>query len=121
MRLLLDTCVSPRVRDELRAAGHDVVWIGDWSNDPGDDAVLEFALREARVLITLDKDFGELAVVFGRQHCGIVRLVDLSVTQVGKLCAAALERYGSDLARGGLLTVEPHRVRLRPAEEDEQQ
>ncbi len=117
----LDTCVSPPVRDELRSHVHPVVWIGDWANDPGDDAVLEFALREARVLIALDKDFGELAVVFGRRHCGIVRLVDLSVSQVGKLCAAALDRYESDLARGGLLSVEPYRVRLRPAEKDQQE
>ncbi|MCS7003085.1 MAG: DUF5615 family PIN-like protein [Gammaproteobacteria bacterium] len=32
------------------------------------------ALDERRVLVTLDKDFGALAVVFGKPHCGIVRL-----------------------------------------------
>jgi len=75
LKLLLDTCVSPRTRDALATQGHDVVWTGDWSADPGDRAVMEAALREERVLVTLDKDFGALAVAFGHSHCGIVRLV----------------------------------------------
>lgn len=62
MKLLLDTCLSPRTRDALVAAGHDAIWTGDWNPDPGDEAIL-FAQREARILVTLDKDFGELAVV----------------------------------------------------------
>lgn len=70
MRLLLDTCVSPRTRDALLATGHDAVWTGDWDADPGDEAILEFAYRESRILITLDEDFGELAVVFGKQAPG---------------------------------------------------
>jgi hypothetical protein len=45
------------------AAGHDVIWAGDWSDDPGDEAILARASEERRVLVTLDKDFGELAIV----------------------------------------------------------
>ncbi|MCZ7562896.1 MAG: DUF5615 family PIN-like protein [Burkholderiales bacterium] len=56
---------APRTRTALAAAGHDAIWTGDWTPDPGDEAILEFAQRESRILITLDKDFGELAVVFG--------------------------------------------------------
>lgn len=59
MKLLLDTCVSPRTRAALADAGHDAIWAGDWESDPGDEAILERAEREARVLVTLDKDFGE--------------------------------------------------------------
>ena len=43
MKILLDTCVSPRTRDELAAAGHEVAWAGDWSADPGDEEILEAA------------------------------------------------------------------------------
>lgn len=40
MKILLDTCVSGvAVRPALVGAGHDVVWTGDWENDPGDDAI----------------------------------------------------------------------------------
>jgi predicted nuclease of predicted toxin-antitoxin system len=35
----------------------------DWAKDPGDEEILTQAHREGRVLVTLDKDFGELAVV----------------------------------------------------------
>ncbi|MDH5537006.1 MAG: DUF5615 family PIN-like protein, partial [Betaproteobacteria bacterium] len=54
-----------RARGALAAQGHDVVWTGDWNADPGDRAVMEVALREERGLVTLDKDFGALAVAFG--------------------------------------------------------
>jgi len=77
MKILLDTCVWGGVVQELMAAGHDVVWAGDWPEDPGDDEILERSHREGRVLVTLDKDFGELAIVHERPHSGIIRLVNL--------------------------------------------
>jgi hypothetical protein len=33
---------------ELKAKGHDVLWVGDWPRDPGDEEILSFALKEAR-------------------------------------------------------------------------
>lgn len=56
MRLLLDTCMWGGARQELEAAGHDVVATVDWEKDPGDEEILAQAFRERRVLITLDKD-----------------------------------------------------------------
>lgn len=49
-----------------RAAGHDVVWIVEAQPGAGDEEVLGRALRESRVLITFDKDFGELVFRHGR-------------------------------------------------------
>jgi len=46
LKLLLDTCISPKTREELEGAGHDVVWAGDWAEDPGDEAILDVAQRE---------------------------------------------------------------------------
>ena len=62
MKVLLDTCVWGGARDALVAAGHDVIWTGEWAADPGDDEILASAHAEGHVLVTLDKDFGELAV-----------------------------------------------------------
>ena len=81
MKILLDTCIWGKVKLELINAGYDVVWSGDWQQDPGDEAILAIAFQEQRVLVTLDNDFGKLAVFRGLQHCGIVRLVNLSVRQ----------------------------------------
>ncbi len=36
MKVLLDTCVWGKAAAALDAAGHDVVWTGDWDADPGD-------------------------------------------------------------------------------------
>ena len=77
MKVLLDACVWGGVRKSLRDAGHDVTWAGEWSEDPGDEEILARAHRESRVLVTLDKDFGELAIVRDQEHSGIVRLVAL--------------------------------------------
>lgn len=53
MKILLDSCVSGRLRSPLESDGYDVLWAGDWPIDPGDDQILEFAFREGRILITL--------------------------------------------------------------------
>ncbi|MEX2215649.1 MAG: DUF5615 family PIN-like protein [Phycisphaeraceae bacterium] len=116
MRLLLDSCMSPAAAAELRAAGHDVDWAGDWANDPGDQVILALAHAEQRILITLDKDFGELAVFEGRPHHGILRIVDYSVRRHGDVCLAVLAAHGDELLAGAIATAEPGRLRIRPSE-----
>lgn len=115
MKLLLDTCVWGGAVDPLKAAGHDVVWAGDWPTDPGDDEILARAHAECRILITLDKDFGELAVVHEQAHAGIIRLVIMSAAQQAPTCLTVLNRYGTELQSGAIVTVEPGRIRVRPA------
>jgi predicted nuclease of predicted toxin-antitoxin system len=114
MRLLLDTCVWGGNKKYLDDSGHDVVWAGDWPDDPGDEEILRRAHREGRILVTLDKDFGELAIVQGTKHSGIIRLVGMPARQQGVLCAYIVERYGKELESGAIVTVEPGRVRIRP-------
>ena len=77
MKLLLDTCVWGGAKKTLESSGHDVVWTGDWAEDPGDEEILAKAHNEGRILVTLDKDFGEIAIVKGKPHSGILRLVNL--------------------------------------------
>jgi predicted nuclease of predicted toxin-antitoxin system len=71
VRILLDACVWGGVKSRLTSEGYDVQWVGDLSEDPGDEEVINQARAEGRVLVTLDKDFGELAVVKGIRHCGM--------------------------------------------------
>jgi predicted nuclease of predicted toxin-antitoxin system len=118
VKVLLDTCVSPRAIAELVSAGHDVVWSGGWPEDPGDEEILARAYVEERVLVTLDKDFGELAVVGEKPHCGIVRLVDIRSSQQGAICQRVLDLHGRELAEGAIITAEPGRLRIRPAESE---
>jgi len=114
MRVLLDTCLCAHAATELRSANHDVEWIGEWPEDPGDRAILAYAFSEKRVLVTLDKDFGEIAILWGEPHYGILRLVNFSALQQGMICIDVLDRYGDELLAGAVVTVEPGRLRVRP-------
>ncbi len=116
MKLLLDACVWAGARTALTAAGHDVIWAGDWSEDPGDEAILARASEERRVLVTLDKDVGELAIVRGAQHSGIVRIVNLAAREQATACLQVLALHGDLLEAGAIVTVEPGRIRVRPPE-----
>lgn len=115
MKLLLDTCLPVRLKFALMKAGHDVVYAGDWPSDPGDREILNRAHAAKRVLITLDKDFGELAVVHARPHSGILRLVNLSFERQIAVCMDILTKHAVELAAGALITAEPDRTRIRPA------
>ena len=115
MKLLLDTCVWGGAIGDLTAAGHDVVWAGTWQEDPGDEEILARADTETRVLVTLDKDFGELAVVRGQPHHGIVRIVNAPARMQARLILHVLALHADELIGGALVTVEPGRIRVRPA------
>ncbi len=115
MRLLVDSCVAESVYDELLDAGYDAEWTGDWDEDAGDREILRIAHTEGRIVVTLDKDFGELAVRQGVYHCGIVRLKKLRINDQAKRCIEALESFGEELQQGSMVVVEPGRIRWRPA------
>jgi predicted nuclease of predicted toxin-antitoxin system len=119
VKLLLDSCVWGGARLQIEQAGHDVIWAGAWQHDPGDDEILAQAYREARILVTLDKDFGELAIVRRLPHAGIIRLVDVSALQQAAACLSAVEKYGAELQAGAIVTVEPDRTRIRPSDQQE--
>ena len=116
MKLLLDTCVWGGARKDLDASGHDVVWAGEWQEDPGDEEILSRAHREGRILVTLDKDFGEMAIVRGIPHSGILRLVNLAARQQAAVCIRVLALYGNELQSGAIVTAEPGRLRIRPSD-----
>ncbi|MES2644848.1 MAG: DUF5615 family PIN-like protein [Myxococcota bacterium] len=113
MRVLLDSCVWGGAREVIAAAGHDVRWVGDWDGDPGDSAILGVAHADGCVLVTLDKDFGELAIVKGAPHAGIIRLVGLRARDQGPAAVQVLNAHAEDLEQRAILTVEPDRVRVR--------
>ncbi len=113
IKVLLDACVWGGASRVLIDAGHDVAWAGDWEEDPGDEEILAIADREGRVLVTLDKDFGELAIVHQRPHRGIVRLVNIAAQRQASFCLQALDRFAEELEAGAIVTVDTQRMRIR--------
>ena len=113
MRLLLDSCVWGKSCTKLEAAGHDVVAVADWPVDPGDEEILEFAQKENRILVTLDKDFGDLAVLQRKPHHGIIRLVNIPARQQAAVSLRILSTCEADLRAGGIVTVSETSLRIR--------
>ena len=72
MRFLADESCDFAVVRALRDAGHDVNAITELSRAARDDAVLQLARSEGRVLLTEDKDFGTLAYAAGMKTVGVI-------------------------------------------------
>ena len=60
MRILLDENLPRRTVGLLQSAGHDVVSVLEVARGISDEEVLDYAVREGRILVTLDTDFGRL-------------------------------------------------------------
>lgn len=98
----------------LRASGHDVVWVRQDAPGMNDPDILAWAMRDGRVLLTFDKDFGELAWQARLPaSCGIVlfRLPMPPPDRVGKFLSSRIEER-TDWS-GNFAVIEPGRVRMR--------
>ena len=93
MKFLLDSCISKFALSDLRKAGFEVFWIPEIGKDPGDDEIIKKATNEGLVLITADKDFGELVFVFGLPHPTIIRLVDIPAKKQGEILLKLIETH----------------------------
>ena len=73
MRILVDTNIGGPIVLALRDAGHDVAWMNEDDRRMADPNILARAVREDRLLVTYDTDFGELAFLERLpSHCGVV-------------------------------------------------
>lgn len=99
----------------LREAGHDVKWVRTDMPGIGDPEVIATAIREDRLLLTLDKDFGELIYRSNLESpVGIIlfRITPSSPLRVAKTAVAVL---GSRSDWEGYFTVvEENRIRMTP-------
>jgi predicted nuclease of predicted toxin-antitoxin system len=74
VKWLMDANVERAVVHGLRRLEPDTVWVSDRDATLPDPAVLDWALREGRVLVTGDKDFGALVVRAAVHPIGVVLL-----------------------------------------------
>jgi len=115
MRFLANENVPLDAVSALRETGHDIVWVRTDAPGSSDEDILARAVSEERVLITFDKDFGELAF---HSHlpskCGIIlfRVPESSSAYIAKVVVAAVESR-SDWT-GHFSVVEENRIRMRP-------
>ena len=120
MRFLLDVCAASRsMHAALTDLGHDVSSALERDPKAADEDVLAFALHEQRILITEDKDFGELVFVRRLPHPCIVRFVDMRIAEKVAAMRELIERYADAMQEGALIVVTQDRVRVRRGEGSE--
>jgi predicted nuclease of predicted toxin-antitoxin system len=114
LAFLADENVEMDVVDRLKSLGHIAVHASELSRGRPDAAILEAASRAGQILITNDKDFGEL--VFRKHHRSVgvilVRLPGRTPSTRARLVTHAVQRYGGDLL-GAFVVIGPRTVRLR--------
>jgi predicted nuclease of predicted toxin-antitoxin system len=114
MRFLADENVEPIVVEWLRATGHDVLHMLE--SDPGasDAVVLERARDDQRVLVTYDRDFGELVFRTGAVTAGVL-LLRLSPPMPAERLALLQARWTlfADRLDGNFVVVADRKVRVR--------
>lgn len=114
MRLLADENFPGKAVVALREMGHDVSWVKEDAPSTEDRKVLRRAMRERRILLTLDKDFGELAFRSRLPaSCGVVLF---RVPPIPDLVTSIVERVLTSQAdfRNRFVVVETSRLRERP-------
>ena len=115
MRFLANENFPDAAIAALNAAGHEVVSVRFVAPGTSDASVLERAVRERRILLTFDKDFGELARASGLPAaCGVV-LFRMPMPKSGDVGRQFVRLLGlrSDWA-GHFSVIEPGRIRMRP-------
>jgi predicted nuclease of predicted toxin-antitoxin system len=115
MRILANENFPAEAVAALRLHGHDVTWVLTDAPGSSDQRVLEWARTDDRILITFDKDFGELAFQSKLPaSSGIIlfRISAPSSAHVARLATAALDSR-TDWA-GHFAVVEDTRIRMTP-------
>jgi predicted nuclease of predicted toxin-antitoxin system len=114
LKFLVDESSGGAIAGYLKDAGHDVLLVGEVMPQADDTEILTRAFEEQRIVITNDKDFGELAVHSGQPNSGVVllRLRDEGNTSRVRVIAALVEQYAGRLS-GNFVVVKEKSVRIR--------
>lgn len=114
MIFVCDEGVDRSVVEQLRADEHEVVHIAELSPSISDEKVLAEANARGAVLVTADKDFGELVFRLGKISAGVllIRLHDLATSERAVLVGAVVREHGAELT-GAFSVLSPTKLRIR--------
>lgn len=117
MKFLLDACAASRaMHAALVGWGHDVASVLQTAPQADDEEILDWARAEQRILVTEDKDFGELVFVRRLPHPCIIRFVDMRVQDKVEAMQDLIADYADSLRDGMLIVITENRVRIRSSE-----
>ncbi len=113
MKFLLDVNASGILSTLLIELGHDIVCVNHVNSKMSDDAILDWAVREERIIITTDSDFEQMIWLQSRIHCGVLRLENLPRLERMALFQEVLDNYGGDLELGAVVIATQQKIRIR--------
>ena len=116
MRFLADMGVSKQVVEWLRASGHEAIHLHDEGLQKlPNGEIFQKAIREQRIVLTFDLDFGEIVAASGGRSVSVIlfRLRNTRADFVVQRLKAVLGQSSEVLAQGAVVLVEDGRHRLR--------
>jgi len=108
MRFLVDECTGPAVAQWLRAHQHEVFSVYDHARGAADEEIIRKAFDEGWILVTNDKDFGELIYRERRPHKGVIllRLEDERTPNKIEVIRNLLQSHGERLGNQFVVVTE---------------
>ncbi len=99
LKFIVDVGVSKKVEDWLQIQEYNIKTIRSIDPRMSDKEVLKLAESENRMVITMDKDFGELVYNSGLCHAGVLllRLEEATSQEKVKIIKKILDRYSDKL------------------------
>jgi predicted nuclease of predicted toxin-antitoxin system len=116
MKILIDMCLSPLWAQYLSDAGFESVhWSSLGSASAPDGRIMDYASANGVVIFTHDLDFGALLAGRATRHPSVIqiRAQDVLPEAIGEIVVRALHASRAYLEAGALVTIEPHRNRIR--------
>jgi predicted nuclease of predicted toxin-antitoxin system len=119
MRFLADESCDFRVVRALRAAGHDVKAVIEGTPGAEDAAVIEMAVRERRIFVTEDRDFGQLVYASAKPVSGVIllRFPSGARDNLPSMVVDLADKYGEKLSER-FIVLQPGRIRLGGSPKD---
>lgn len=114
MKILVDVGVSKLVEEWLAHEKFDITAVRDLNPSMADFDILALAVTEERLVITMDKDFGEMIVRSGLPHTGVLLLRLEDATSAEKV-AVVQHIFASylDVLSGHYCVYQRGRLRVR--------
>jgi len=114
MQFLADENLEKPIVDWLREEGHDVIYIAEEAPSIKDEKIIQLALKENRILITNDKDFGELVFHYGNITSGIIliRSKDKRFQKKLELVKQVLKEIKNKIS-GNFIVVNENGIRIK--------
>ena len=99
MKFLADEGIDRSIVSGLRQFGYDVYYVVEQQRSLDDDVLLIKAKEEKRILITRDKDFGELVFRLNQAHTGVIliRLEGFDTEKRGEIVCGLIDKYREQL------------------------